>query len=543
MADRLSDDERRNDRPLVAIDDMPIPACLCDAAGEIVWANRLWRSALSQPGISATAPVTTDAVPNLRAHLREALARGVPTDFEVTLHDADGRESVFLGRCAPVANTDEPRAVSMCALLDVSGMRRREAQLSFMATHDPLTGLPNRRMFEDALVRAVARARRGKPGALLMLDIDNLKSYNDTLGHPQGDQALVNVALLLQTHVRSGDMLARVGGDEFGVIFEATSLGEAAEIAERMRRAASEESFVADAREFELGLSGGVILFDGDEEVHVLMDAADAALYEAKEDGRNRLVVRDAGATPTRGADARSAARIRRALAARRFRVHYQPVVRLADGETVYFESLVRMISDSGDLEMPSSFLPATGRLGLMPRLTRLVVDEVLEALATVAAARVSVNLSGSDLLDRELPAYIERGLADAAVQPSRLAFEVAEADAVAYRDALPAWLERFGSEGCSLVLDHFSAGERGLRLVRELPFDQVKIDVTTLVGLTEGPGDPGYLEAVRRVVESHGLDAVASRIEDPEVMERVRAAGFGFAQGYDIGRPRMSPS
>jgi sensor c-di-GMP phosphodiesterase-like protein len=139
------------------------------------------------------------------------------------------------------------------------------------------------------------------------------------------------------------------------------------------------------------------------------MDAADAALYEAKEYGRNRLVVSQVGAASTSELDPRLAVRIRKALNERRFRVHYQPVIRLADGEIAYFESLVRMITEAGDLEMPSAFLAATERLGLMPRLTRLVFDEVTDALATIGTARVSVNIGGPDLLDRALPEHIER--------------------------------------------------------------------------------------------------------------------------------------
>jgi diguanylate cyclase (GGDEF)-like protein len=543
MSDRAPDAAGRQGKAEFDLYDLPFPACLCDAAGRVVRSNQLWEALLVPHGANGTAPVMAESARNVSAHLHEAVADGLPSDLEVSVRDADGQQRSFAGRCAGVSLPDEPEAVALCILGDITEIRRREAQLAFMATHDPLTGLPNRRMFEDALVRAGARARRGKTGALLMLDIDNLKSYNDALGHNQGDQALVNFALLLQTHVRAGDMLARVGGDEFGVVLEAATLEEAVEIGERMRKAAAEEPFVSDARAFELGLSGGIVPFDGTEEIHTLMDAADAALYEAKEYGRNRLVVSEVGAASTSELDPRLAVRIRKALNERRFRVHYQPVIRLADGEIAYFESLVRMITEVGDLEMPSAFLAATERLGLMPRLTRLVFDEVTEALATIGTARVSVNIGASDLLDRALPEHIERRLAESGVNPSRLSFEVAEGDVAAHRTATRSWLDRFQPLGCPVVLDRFGGGERGLALAQEFSFDQVKIDVTTLVQLTEGHSDPGYLEAIRQVVESHGLTAVASKIEDPRVMERVRSAGFGLVQGFDVGEPRVSPS
>jgi diguanylate cyclase (GGDEF)-like protein len=259
MSDRAPEAPGRQGNAEFALCDLPFPACLCDAVGGVVRANQLWKALLVPHGANGTAPLIAESARNVRAHLHEAVTDGLPSDLEISVRDADGQQRSFAGRCAGVSVPDEPEAVALCILVDITEIRRREAQLAFMATHDPLTGLPNRRMFEDALVRAGARARRGKTGALLMLDIDNLKSYNDALGHNQGDQALVNFALLLQTHVRAGDMLARVGGDEFGVVLEAATLEEAVEIGERMRKAAAEEPFVSDARAFELGLSGGIV--------------------------------------------------------------------------------------------------------------------------------------------------------------------------------------------------------------------------------------------------------------------------------------------
>ncbi len=530
------------------VESVPLPACLADVSGGILYANSLWIEEFGHPPADPAQRASQEASEDLYREIRQAaqaiqIARAArAAEFEVTLRDFDGQSRTFAGHCGPVVFADEPRATVLCVLVDMTDSRRREAQLAFMATHDALTGLANRRMFEDSLARSVARASRGQSGALMMIDIDNLKSYNDTLGHNQGDQALVNFALLLQTHVRAGDMLARVGGDEFGVVFDATSIDEAAEIGERMRKAAAEEAFVAEARAFELGMSAGIVPFDGSEEVQALVDAADSALYEAKEAGRNRIVVRDVGISPSSDIEARAASRIRRALHDRRFRVHYQPVVRLQDGSVAYFESLVRMLSEEGELEFPASFLPTTERLGLMGRLTRLVVDQVVETMATVSTARVSINLSGSDILDRSLPDHIEEQLTSRDVEPSRLAFEVPEHVVGAQTDKVRAWLERIRPLGCIVVLDRFSAGSRGLALVDEVPFDQVKIDVSMLARLTEESGGRAYLEALRRVVETYGLQVVASRIEDPRVLERVRRAGFGLVQGFDVGRPRTTP-
>ncbi len=525
---------RSHEPGTIDLEALPVPAALLDRAGALVAANREWDAALS-PALrtDGLAEATTD----LPAQLERAAHAGGGA-IEVTVRGEDGQPRSFVGRCGAL----EGSSAMLCTLMEITEIRRREAQLAFMATHDVLTGLPNRRMFEDALVRTLARARRGEPGALMMLDIDNLKSYNDALGHARGDQALINFALLLQTHVRAGDMLARVGGDEFGVVLEGASVEEAAEIAERMRGAAASEAFVADARAYDLGMSAGVVPFDGTEEVPQLTDAADAALYEAKNAGRNRVVVRRTASGEGSSADPRAAALVREALTAGRVRLHYQPVIRLLDGSTAYFESLVRLVAEDGEVLMPASFLSVAERLGLMPRLTRHVFAAVSDALATVSGARTSVNLCGSDLLDRSLPDHIERGLGERGVDPRRLSFEIAEHVVATHHDAVVQWADRFTRLGCPLVLDRFGAGARGLQFVSELPFEQVKLDVSTLARLTDEGGGSEYLEAVRRVVEAHGLTVVASRIEDPRVLERVRAAGFRYVQGFDVARPRAIP-
>ncbi len=505
---------------------IPVPACIVDSQGNLTAANAYWREVFA----------------DLPSHVRGAGRSGVAADLQVTIRGPDGQLRTFAGRCGPAAIDDASGGAMLCTLVEITEMRRREEQLAFMASHDVLTGLPNRLQFEDALARALARAQRGGPGALIMLDIDNLKSYNDGLGHARGDQALVNFALLLQTHLRAGDLLARVGGDEFAVVLEDTTLEVAAEIAERMRAAAAEEAFVAEARSFDLGLSAGVVPFDGTEEPHALTDAADSALYEAKNTGRNRVVVRDTGVAAAADPDSRVAVRVREALATGRIRVCYQPVLRLTDGSTAYFESLVRIVTSDEGLLMPTSFLSVAERLGLMPRLTRRVFIEVAEALSTLDSTTVSLNLCGSDLLDRSLPDYIDDGLAGRDIEPSRLFFEIPEKIAVSHEDVLTVWFERFALRGHHFVLDRFDAGARGLALVNGFPFSQVKLDVSTLALLADQGGGADYLEAIRRVVEAHGLTVVASHIEDPRILQRVREAGFRYVQGYDIGRPRSVP-
>lgn len=526
------------DAHLVSIGSIPVPACLLDSQGSVLAGSPAWDEAFGH----SRASWTDEGEVDLRRQLRTAAMTDAPFGIEASIRGADGEQRSYLGRCSPVDLPAVPEAVTLCVLIETTAIKHREAQLAFMATHDVLTGLPNRRMFEDSLERALARARRGNPGSLIMLDVDNLKAYNDALGHASGDQALINISLLLQTHVRAGDMLARIGGDEFGVILEESSLDEAVEIGERMRAAAAEEAFVADARTYGLGLSAGVVVFDGSEEPSELMEAADTALYEAKNTGRNRVVVSSAHEQEKIENEERVTRTVRQALHSGEILLHYQPVVRLSDGSIAYFEALMRLCSSDGELLEPVLFLGTAERLGLMPRLTRAALDGVFAVLTSVDAIRVSVNLCGSDLLDKTLPDYIEEQLANHAVEPDRLLFELSETVAASHRDVLPSWFERITGLGCEMVLDRFEAGSRGLTLISTFGFSQVKLDASALSRFT-GQGDGGeYLEAVRRVVEAHGLAIVGFRIEDPGALQQLRDAGYPYAQGYGVGEPRATP-
>jgi diguanylate cyclase (GGDEF)-like protein len=425
--------------------------------------------------------------------------------------------------------------IGMC--LDLTERRQREERLAYMATHDSLTGLPNRRMFEGALERAVARTRRGVRSVLLVLDIDNFKSFNDALGHLEGDQALSNFAFLLQRHVRAGDLLARIGGDEFAVLFEDTSVENAAEVAERMRAAAGEEEFVSHARAHELSLSGGLVPVEGSLDAREVFDHADAAMYEAKEQGRNRVIVARPEVLVT-DHTARVSAQVRTALAEERFILYFQPVIQLEDGAVVYYESLVRMIDESGEVRLPADFLTTIDRLGLMPRLTRIVVELAILALAAHEKVSISINVSASDLSDDSLQAFIHERLAESGVGAERMVFEMSEAVVVGNLSSAGSWVDRLGRLGCTFVLDGFGAGLGLFGLLRELPFEKVKLDGSIVAALSDDGDSRRFIEAVRQLIEAQGRTAVAAWVDSEESLSSVAQAGFSLAQGYQLYVP-----
>jgi diguanylate cyclase (GGDEF)-like protein len=248
----------------------------------------------------------------------------------------------------------------------------RKRQLHYLATHDFLTGLPNRYFLETTLQRAVAQAKRGKQSALLFIDFDNFKLVNDTLGHAAGDKVLKMLADTLKSKLREGDLFARLGGDEFAVLLEETDEEGARRIAERLRKAVDESPVTVDGYTFNLSLSIGFTALDGNLDPQKVLSRADAALYAAKENGGNKLIFLKPEDDPaaTSFEASRWVTRIKAALRNEGFVLVFQPVRRLRDGAVVYYEALLRLRGENGELVPPAMFIPPPNVSGLCPRLT-----------------------------------------------------------------------------------------------------------------------------------------------------------------------------
>ncbi|MBE0475866.1 MAG: diguanylate cyclase [Coriobacteriia bacterium] len=270
------------------LSELPLPAWIADEQGRLSSANDEWL-ALAGPSDESGFPAALP--PEDLQRLRSALRHTPPGDsatVELHVRGVEGRVRTF--DCAIRGLSAQAGGGHIGVCYDVTEVRMQERRLSYMATHDALTGLANRWLFEEEVKRAIPRARRGMPGVVMLMDVDGFKAYNDTFGHLEGDQALVNLALLLQTQARASDVLARFGGDEFGVLLEGATVEEACEVAGRMRDVAAGE-FVAGAREAGLGLSIGIIPVDGSADLEAVLREADVALYRAKERGRGGIVL------------------------------------------------------------------------------------------------------------------------------------------------------------------------------------------------------------------------------------------------------------
>lgn len=366
-----------------------------------------------------------------------------------------GPPVVLVALWGPAALTDRPpHAEDLPAAAAFLGavLRccRAEERLGYLATHDPVTGLANRTALGEALERAVAGARRGTPSALIFLDLDGFKLVNDTLGHQAGDELLRSVARRLRATLRGSDVLARFGGDEFVALLPGAAADQALAAANRLREAVASCQAGAAGRAVSLDASAGVVAVDGTLPPDALLSRADAAMYTAKQQGGRRAVLARPGEDPAEPlAEAgRWVSQLRHALGEDRFTVHYQPVVRLTDGEVVGYEALLRLREPDGDVTPAGAFWRAAERFGLAPEIDRWVVARVLRDLAAHPEATFWANLSGRTLADPLARDAVAALVSAAGPGPDRLGFEITETAAIPDLAAVAAWMAALREAG-----------------------------------------------------------------------------------------------
>jgi diguanylate cyclase (GGDEF)-like protein/PAS domain S-box-containing protein len=467
---------------------------------------------------------------------------------ECQMVHADGHLVWTLVTVAAVPDEAGRPAYGIGQIVDITERKRFEGQLQYLADHDALTGLFNRRRFEEELDRALAGAERYRHrGAILVLDLDGFKYVNDTLGHPVGDELIARLAGTLRDELRESDVIARLGGDEFGVILPQASDAEAAAVATKLLQAVERDGVVADSTgHARVTASVGLAAFDGADGLSAeeLLVEADIAMYDAKEAGRNRAATADHEAGAGRHVSRRSwLERIRSALAEDRFELHAQPIVALGGAdEPPAFELLIRMRSDSGELVPPATFLPIAERFDLIGDIDRWVVGRAVALLRREHAAgrpvTLSVNLSGRTLADAGFASWLEALLIATPVPPRRLVVEITETAAIVNLDRARALAETLRRLGCLLALDDFGAGFASFSYLKHLRFDLLKIDGELVRGLRENRTDRLVIEAVVAIARGLGTPALAEFVTDADTLDAVRALGVDYAQGFHLGRP-----
>ncbi len=419
-----------------------------------------------------------------------------------------------------------------------------EERLVEMATLDPLTGIPNRRSLEDTLERTVSQATPERSSALIYLDLDQFKLVNDTTGHHSGDQLLVVVADLLQKTLRKEDFLARLGGDEFAVVLNDVALESAVALAERLRQAVDRFRFSVNGRRFELSLSAGVALIDGQQSAAEVLARADMACYGAKTSGRNRVEPYREGANIVTGlsGDAEWSLELKDALQENRLRLVFQPIVSVNNGRVSSYEALLRLLGRDGRVILPMTFIPAAERTGLMQTIDEWVIMAAMRYSAGERAQGrpidLAINLSGVTLRNPRCLAYVREALAMTNAEPRSLIFEITETALMSDLDIVKVTLESLRTAGCRFSLDDFGSGFSSFGYLAELPVDVLKIDGSFIHDLARNLVHQRIVRAIAEVAHSLEKSTVAEWVEDVQSFKLLRKLRVDFAQGYYIGRP-----
>jgi diguanylate cyclase (GGDEF)-like protein len=429
---------------------------------------------------------------------------------------------------------------------DVTERTRLEAELTYQAFHDSLTGLANKALFTDRLNQAVARMERTrKPIAVMFLDLDNFKTVNDSLGHATGDELLRSVAEVLLGCIRQADTAARLGGDEFAVLIEyIEGHSDIVRLAERiltaLRRPVPLESteVVATAS---LGITFGVPGSNGEQ----LLRNADLAMYMAKERGKNCYEeYRDQMHTAI-VERLELEADLRRTTTGQELVVHYQPIVDLESDDVVGFEALVRWQHPLRGLLPPGAFVPFAEEIGLIDVVDRFVLAEACAQLfhwqdrgLISPDVSVSVNLSARELADAETERNIAEMLAATEFDPSNLVLEITESVMMKDTEAVVQNLHALKALGLRIALDDFGTGYSSLAYLEQLPIDILKIDRSFVNALVEDEEQVGLAQAIIKIAETLGHTTVAEGVESEAQAARLRQLGCRLGQGYHLGKP-----
>ncbi len=423
---------------------------------------------------------------------------------------------------------------------------RTEAELRYLADHDSLTGLLDRRRFRTELDQYVSfTARYGGRGAVMIIDIDGLKAVNDSLGHHAGDNLIRQVAAVMRERIRATDIAARLSGDEFAILMPQTEVEGALQLGEDLREQVA-ESVKPTSDSGQATISVGITMFGGEKGLSsgAVLVAADHAMYRAKEGGRNQIALfRDPG-EPQRDPARRqtTAARIRDALTGDRLSLHTQPIRNLASGGIERYELLLRMTTEEGELLPAASFIEAAERAGMVQELDRWVVAQALELLVERerqgAPLSLHVNLSGASLTDVSVLEFIERRLDEGGADPSSCTFEITETANVYDFDAAAGFADRLTDFGCQVAIDDYGAGFGPFHYLKRIPFDLIKIDGAFVRDMPRSDADQLTVQAIVQIARGLGKTTIAEYVEDDQTAQMLREYGVDMAQGFHLGRP-----
>lgn len=466
-------------------------------------------------------------------------------DFKFQMPTKDGR----LLWCSVNASREGSKGGDFIegTLLDISERRKHEARLEYLAKHDSLTGLYNRRAFEDCLMSFFQRCDTEQPkGVLLYLDLDQFKLINDTCGHSAGDGLLQQLAKTLQRHCYDSETIARLGGDEFGVFIANCSEKRGLRYAEKYLDVISQFRYRVGDKDFTIGVSIGLVACDNEyQNVETLLSQADTACFLAKDLGRNRIHVYRLSDDEIRQRQSEMEwiSVIKQCIHKDHFELFYQQLMPSENSQSSYHYELLLRLKHEGKLISPAAFLPAVERYGLMPIVDRWVVQHYFswlkqhpEQMQQLSLA--SINISGHSICDEKFDVFLNNAFQTYRIEPTKICFEITESMAITRLDQTVAFINRYKRMGCQFALDDFGTGFSSYAYLKNLPVNYLKIDGVFIKDIATDRIDYAMVKSIREVAAAIGIKTVAEYVDSQPVVDRLIEMGIDYQQGYFHHKP-----
>ncbi|MBI3188309.1 MAG: EAL domain-containing protein [Gammaproteobacteria bacterium] len=479
--------------------------------------------------------------------MREQLTLDIPKS--VLLMRSDGASICVEHSAAPLRDTRHNIKGSVLVLRDVTEAKKLAERISYQAQHDSLTGLINRMEFEDRLNRVFRAVKSNSTtNVLLYIDLDQFKVVNDTCGHVAGDELLCQLTALFSQNIKNNMTLGRLGGDEFGLLVENSTLEQAYEIAEKILRVCNDFRFNWQDKTFTIGASIGMVSIDSETiKVSDILIQADTACYTAKDMGRNRIHVYQLGDIDSqkRHGEMQWVSKINKAFEDDRFCLFCQSIIAIdgSENDKAHYELLVRMRDEDGLLIPPGAFIAAAERYNLMINIDRWVVKTAFSILTEDKPlldnlALCTINLSGQTLSDQDFARYINDLFDNSPVPPSKICFEVTETAAISNLKNAMHFLHQLKLKGCMFALDDFGSGLSSFAYLKNLPVDYLKIDGSFVKDMATDPIDCAMVKSINDVGHVMGKKIIAEFVENQEILHMLQEMGVDYAQGYGISKP-----
>lgn len=483
----------------------------------------------------------------------QVLSQNIIINFpnQTVLINRNKQECAVEGTASPIRDRENRIIGIIIVMHDVTGTRELSKKIAYQASHDPLTDLYNRAIFEEFLGQLLNDAKdQNFEHVLFYLDLDRFKIVNDTCGHFAGDQLLRQVSSTMKQKIRKTDIIARLGGDEFGIILTNYPFSQAYEIGEKIRQAVSDIHFIWDEKLFSVEVSiGAVGINSGCKSVEYLLGIADQSCYMAKEKGGNRIhfFLDDDCEFSDRWGEMQWISALNQAFAENSFCLYFQPIIATESGnQKKHIELLLRLRDKKKRVILPSLFLPAAQQYNMMTAIDRWVIEFCLhfyeENYREIPVENIPVftmNLSGSSLNDDYFLKYLKEQLLNYQLPPNIICFEITETIAINNYNKAIQFINELKSMGCLFALDDFGIGLSSFNYLKKLPIDYIKIDGAFIQNLLDSPLDRSIVESINQISHILGIRTIAEVVENEAVFEVIKEIGIDYGQGFWFGKPQ----